>query len=77
MRELIGPWYDVAFLALLAVNVVLIVLAWRSLSAATRIGALTRFVLALAAVFVPFVGPLLALVVASGPAGARQARSTS
>ncbi len=64
MDDLYGTWYDASWTALALLNIGLIVFALRQLSSSARLRAATKVVLAFAAIFLPFLGPGAAIVVA-------------
>lgn len=67
-----GPWYEGLWTALVLVNVALIVFAYRELSAAERLDAWAKVALGLAAIFLPFVGPVLAVLIARAHGSTRR-----
>ncbi len=60
---LYGTWYDALWTALALLDIGLIVFAFRQLSSSARLRAATKVVLAFAAIFLPFLGPGVAIVV--------------
>jgi hypothetical protein len=69
MVQLADIRYDIVWTAAAVLNVVLVVLALRRLIATDRLDGLVKFVLALFALFLPFIGPGLVLLLIAAPRG--------
>ena len=59
---LVGGWYDIAWTCAVLANLALVVVALQRLAAAHHVARLARTALALGAVFVPFLGPGLVML---------------
>ena len=65
--SLVGGWYDIAWTCAVLANLALVVVALQRLAAAHDVSRLARAAMAVAAVFVPFLGPGLVLLLTPVP----------